>query len=194
VNTVSEIQSGYVNNRILKLQVGFLLSEAPGQSRDIEFEVPTLKVSDDLTVDFLLGKLHLSRTSRGILVQGTLETSIGAQCVRCLEDVPVVIGVPINELFVHPPEPGEVSNLDDSGVLDLTPLLREEIILNTPSNILCRANCAGLCLTCGKNLNEGQCECHEDNIDPRFAKLKELRDSLDKRPQPENKDTRRNKH
>lgn len=191
---MSETQSGYVNNRILKLQVGFLLNESAGQSRDIEFEVPTLKVSDDLTVDFLLGKLHLSVTSRGILVQGTLKTSIAAQCARCLEDVQFDLDVPLNELFVYPPEPEEIFNVAESGVLDLTPLLREEVILHIPTNILCRANCAGLCLNCGKNLNEGPCECHDEELDPRFAKLKELRDSLDKRPKPEKKDNGKNRH
>ena len=170
--------SQYVSNRILKLQVGFLLNETAGQSRDFEFDVPNLRIADDLTLAYLRGKLHLSRTSRGILVQGTLNTQVNAQCVRCLDDVALLISVPIEELFVYPPEPGEESVVPETGILDLTPLLREEIILDTPIGILCRPDCAGLCATCGKNLNEGPCDCEQEEIDPRFAQLKSLKDDL----------------
>ena len=175
---MSDIHTGYINNRILKLQVGFLLSEGSvGQSRDVEFDVPHLRVAEDLTLDFLRGKLHLSRSSRGILVQGTLETQINSECKRCLEDTSVELTVPVEELFVYPPEPGELSTLTDDGILDLTPLLREEIILNTPIGNLCKPDCAGLCLTCGKNLNDGPCDCEAEDINPHFAMLKSLKDT-----------------
>jgi uncharacterized protein len=39
---------------------------------------------------------------------------------------------------------------------------------------LCRADCSGLCPTCGKDLNEGQCNCERTEIDPRWAKLSKL--------------------
>jgi uncharacterized protein len=174
---LSDTQHGYVSNRILKLQVGYLLSESAGQSRDVEFDVPTLRVAEDLTLNYLKGKLHLSRTSRGILMQGTLTAHIDAECARCIEATTVELSIPIEELFVYPPEPGEESIVPDSGVLDLTPLLREEIIVDTPTIILCRSDCAGLCPTCGKNLNEGLCDCDKEDIDPRFAQLKSLRDN-----------------
>ncbi|MEP7288491.1 MAG: DUF177 domain-containing protein [Chloroflexota bacterium] len=175
---MSDNHTGYITNRILKLQVGFLLSEGlVGQSRDVEFDIPVLRVADDLTLDFLRGKLHLSRSSRGILVQGTLETQVNSECKRCLEDTSVELTISIEELFVYPPEPGEPSTLTDDGILDLTPLLREEIILNTPIGNLCKPDCAGLCLTCGKNLNDGPCDCEAEDINPRFAMLKSLKDN-----------------
>ncbi len=177
---MSETHQGYVNNRVLKLQVGFLLSEGVGQSRDMEFDVPRLRISDDLMLDYLRGVLHLSRTSRGILVQGTIQTSAQGECVRCLEPVLVDLEVPIEELFVYPPEPGADYVVADDGILDLAPLLREEIILDTPMGVLCKPDCAGLCPTCGKNLNEGPCNCAREDIDPRLAALKRLKDELGK--------------
>ncbi len=168
----------YVNNRVLKMQVGFLLNEGVGQSRDVEFDIPTLKVSDDLTLDYLRGTLHLTRNSRGILVQGTLDTSRKGECGRCLTPAFVQLDVPIEELFVYPPRPEAEFNLADDGILDLAPLLREEIILDTPIGILCRPDCAGLCPHCGQNLNEGVCDCERDAIDPRFAALKALKDDI----------------
>jgi uncharacterized protein len=43
--------------------------------------------------------------------------------------------------------------------IDLAPMLREYIILASPMQPLCRENCAGLCARCGKDLNEGPCQC-----------------------------------
>src|SRR5205823_6296594 len=124
--------------------------------------------------------LRLSRTSRGILVQGSLETAIEGECSRCLSHTSEKLEAPIEELFVYPPSPDADFVVADDGILDLTPLLREEIILDTPMGVLCRPNCAGLCPTCGKNLNEGLCDCDSDEIDPRFAALKALKDDIAK--------------
>jgi uncharacterized protein len=178
---VSDTNQGYISNRILKVQVGFLLNEGAGYSRDTEFDVPRLRVSDDLTLDYLRGTLRLSRTSRGILVQGSLDTSFLAECGRCLTDTTIEITVPIEELFVYPPEPDAESTLAEDGILDIAPLLREEIILATPLGVLCKSDCAGLCLTCGKNLNEGLCDCETEQIDPRLAGLQALKDQLSKK-------------
>jgi uncharacterized protein len=173
---VNDHPNGFVNKRILKMQVGFLLSESAGQSRETEFDVPTLRVAEDLMLDYLRGTLRLSRTSRGILVQGTLDTAIQGECGRCLDTASVELEVPIEELFVYPPTPDADFTVAEDGILDLAPLLREEIILDTPMGVLCRPECAGLCPTCGKNLNDGPCDCDRGEIDPRLAALKVLKD------------------
>ena len=176
---MNEIHTGFVNNRILKLQVGFLLSEGAGQSRDIEFDVPqALRLSEDLMLDSLRGTLHLSRSSRGILVQGALETSRQGECGRCLSDATIQITVPVEELFVYPPEPGAESAVAEDGILDIAPLLREEIFLLMPIGVLCQPDCAGLCPICGRNLNDGPCEHQHEAVDPRFAALSALKDDL----------------
>jgi len=132
-------------------------------------------------MDYLRGTLRMSRTSRGILVQGSLDTSLRAECGRCLTDTTVEMTIPVEELFVYPPEPDAESTVADDGILDIAPLLREEIILATPLGILCKPDCAGLCLTCGKNLNEGPCDCETEQIDPRLAGLQALKDQLSKK-------------
>ena len=43
--------------------------------------------------------------------------------------------------------------------IELAPMLREHIILASPMQPLCRENCAGLCARCGKDLNDGPCQC-----------------------------------
>ena len=61
----------------------------------------------------------------------------------------------------------------EDNVLDLTELVCEDIILSLPTRFLCREDCKGICSKCGKNLNEGKCDCKKD-IDPRMAALLEL--------------------
>lgn len=59
---------------------------------------------------------------------------------------------------------------------DLDALLREDILLDLPSKFLCKKDCKGLCPTCGKDLNDGPCQCEQHEIDPRLAVLKKLID------------------
>ncbi len=169
----------YIPKKVLRLNVGYLLAEGPGRSRVNELDIPsTIRVAEDLTLDFLRGAVTMSRTSRGILVQGTLETRLLAECDRCLDDALVPLAVPIEELYVYPPEPGAEFTIDDSGIMDLAPLVREEVLLALPKHILCQPECKGLCKECGANLNDGPCECDAEPIDPRFAALKAFRDQL----------------
>jgi uncharacterized protein len=175
---VNDHHTKYVNNRVLKLQIGFLLNEGVGTSRDTDFDIPNLLVDNDMLLDYFKGKLHLSRNSRGVLVQGTFEAGLHGECVRCLDETAVAVTLDLEELFVYPAEPGADYTVPESGVLDLASLIREEVIVQTPITVLCRPKCAGLCPECGHNRNTGPCGCDTDAIDPRFAALKELKDRL----------------
>jgi uncharacterized protein len=175
---MNEHHSNYVSSRVLKIQVGFLLNEGVGFSRDTEFDIPSLLLEDDILLDHLRGTLHLSRNSRGILVQGTLAASYKGECTRCLDETHIHLSLPIEELFVSPPTPDAEFTVPESGILDLAPLVREEVIVQTPISVLCRPDCKGICLTCGKNLNERPCDCEVDDIDPRLAALRELKAKL----------------
>ncbi len=168
--------NGFVSNRVLKLKVGFLLSQSLGTSREFSFNIPELAVAEDLQLAFLRGTLRLIRTTEGILIQGTLETALDGECGRCLMDILIPVTLNLEELYSLAPADNLELVVGEDGVLDLTPLLREEIILNTPLAPLCKADCAGLCAQCGQNLNRGPCSCDLSDIDPRFAILLQLRD------------------
>lgn len=58
--------------------------------------------------------------------------------------------------------------------LDLDELVYSEVIVSLPMKHLCREDCKGICFKCGKNLNEGKCDCPEKEIDPRLSALAEL--------------------
>ena len=61
-----------------------------------------------------------------------------------------------------------------NGMLDVTELSAEDIILEIPVLLLCKSGCKGLCQKCGADLNEGDCGCAVREIDPRLQKLKDL--------------------
>ena len=58
--------------------------------------------------------------------------------------------------------------------LDVDELVFSEVILNMPTKHLCKEDCQGICQQCGKNLNDGKCDCKFDEIDPRLQKLADL--------------------
>lgn len=60
--------------------------------------------------------------------------------------------------------------------LELDEVVKTDIILELPAKFLCSEDCKGLCMKCGKNLNEGDCGCDKGSVDPRLEILKQLID------------------
>ena len=67
----------------------------------------------------------------------------------------------------------EASRLEGD-LIDLEPLLRDEVVLDLPFQPLCREDCAGLCVECGANLNDDPGHAHEASTDPRWDALRAL--------------------
>ena len=61
--------------------------------------------------------------------------------------------------------------------LDLDDFIYTETVVNLPMKHLCKADCKGVCSKCGKDLNEGKCDCVTKEIDPRLAVLAQLLDN-----------------
>ncbi len=127
----------------------------------------------DLKVHYVRGHLLLTRTTRGVLAKGQFTTEFETDCVRCLEPFPLTLQVSMEEMLTFSPAADPIYYIDE-GWLDLRKPLREQILLAKPMHTLCRPDCKGLCPTCGQNFNEGTCQCHIDEIDPRLAALKNL--------------------
>ena len=98
-------------------------------------------------------------------------------CARCLEPVSNVLEISFEKDIASSED---VSSENDDYImiedkkLDLLPTVEEEIMLEMPSRTLCKEDCRGLCQKCGKNLNEGDCDCDKKEVDPRLAILKTL--------------------
>lgn len=174
---MKQYANGYISNRVLKLNVGFLLAAGPGHSHETTFDVPAIRVADDLDLAYIRGPVRLSRTKEGILVQGQLEAGLDEECYRCLENVFTTVPIELEELYSYPIATGAEFSVSDDGILDLAPLIRAEVLIAVSGGVLCRPDCKGLCPNCGANLNQTTCACADEQTDPRLARLKELLDA-----------------
>ncbi len=122
-------------------------------------------------------RLDVSRTTgEGYALRLRFDATVVGPCMRCLEAAAPVFSVDAREVS----QPGEGEELESPymqrGTLDLRAWARDALALVLPTTLLCRAECAGLCPTCGANLNAaGPEHRHEREPDPRWAKLSELR-------------------
>ena len=117
--------------------------------------------------------LRLESVVEGVLVTGTAEVEVAGQCGRCLEPIEQQLEIDIQELYLYPdaePDDTEASRMEGE-LLDLEPLVRDEVVLELPFMPLCRPDCAGLCPDCGANLNADPEHTHEAAVDPRWGEL-----------------------
>ena len=131
------------------------------------------------------GEVKLVYTGRGILVKGTLQSTIKVTCSRCLslfsyhltlnneEEYFATTDVVSGALLPLPEEP-DYFTIDERYVLDLTEAIQQYMRLAIPMKSLCREDCAGLCPDCGHNLNEGACDCLSQEVDPCWSELGKL--------------------
>lgn len=166
------------DNRLLRLNVGFLLKENVGYTREIDIEQTEPVRIDDIIINQMIGSLRLTRARQGVVVQGMLRNRSTVSCVRCLTEFEMPYEIEISELFVYPapipPDPQNPNTVDEGGFIDLSPIVREEGLLAVPMQALCRSDCKGLCPQCGTNWNEATCDCATDDIDPRLEALRSL--------------------
>ena len=118
-------------------------------------------------------------------VRGTISTEVSVDCTRCLEPIDTKLEISFDAVFVETAdEHGEIETalvaeqLDESvaeeGRIDLAEVVREQILLGLSEHKYCRDDCRGLCPKCGGNRNLIDCKCEENEIDPRWAALKDI--------------------
>lgn len=119
-------------------------------------------------------------------VRGSIDADVAVDCTRCLEPVAQHLAIEFDDVFVEaaaePVDPEshvEDDELDESlvedGRIDIADVVREQILLAVPLQIFCSDDCKGLCPQCGGNLNLIDCKCADEDIDPRWAALKNLK-------------------
>ena len=144
-------------------------------------------------------KAHLQKVGEGVLLKGEFTAKVVAPCKRCNVDVALSLPQSFTLNLVNAnlaadfgvDDEGEDDavterngsfNLDlaeqdtfDGKVVDLDPIVREQILLALPMTTVCKDDCKGLCTVCGQNLNEKKCGCDTHVIDPRLAALKDIK-------------------
>lgn len=151
--------------------------------------------------------LDLTKVEQTVCVTGVIEGTAVRECVRCLKDFEAPVAFSLRVVFEPEPkakpksgapaakrvdlrrkqvEPAEAESgeTDDDlyhyqgDQLDLAPMLREQVILSAPMHPLCKDDCAGLCAHCGRDLNEGPCQCPVEPASNPFHVLRGLKSEL----------------
>ena len=158
-------------------------------TRDFSFVLPADKVGLHGEGIVPAGEISVSgtieRASGRTEVEGRIEGRAEVECSRCLLPVTRDIAIEFSVDFVDPGDfashSGELTDSElDTDVLveheiDLADVAREQIVLDKPEQVFCREDCLGLCQKCGANRNLVDCNCRDDEIDPRWSVLKGLK-------------------
>ena len=170
------------------------------RSWDLPREEVDAMVADDQAGYRARGPAHLDATlekvERRVLVDAQVRAELTVPCGRCLAPIPVDLPVEFKLTLVPSDEyedalrsekdgnAGKVASFDPAlaeeevyrgKVIDLDPLVREQLILALPRYPVCKDDCKGLCPVCGANLNDRECGCDRHVPDPRWAGLKNVK-------------------
>ena len=156
------------------------LLHTPGASQDFHFEMDLSglefggekPVVRPVVVD---GRVY---NQAGVLLcELQASTTLRCVCDRCAAEFDREVSYPLDVPLASELQDEENPDyfLLEGDELDLEELLETVFILNMDTRFLCRADCKGLCSRCGKNLNEGPCDCRTES-DPRLAVLEQLLD------------------
>jgi uncharacterized protein len=181
----------------LTFNVAQLLKEPVGSTRKLDIATPLLTLSDETfdpedptPVDArqVKGNVKITRLGDDLLVQGNVKADVSLVCSRCLESFEVPIESTLEEryqpsvdVFTGRPivradveEDDNAFSISANHEIDLAEPVRQALLVALPIRPLHSEDCAGLCPTCGKNLNEGPCDCEPDTSDNRWAALGQL--------------------
>lgn len=164
------------------------LEDIPPEGLQVEFGDQAARPADlGEVVEEVLGAPRaeglLERRGELVIFRGRFDARVKLACSRCLAPVEMDLEGPISVTFRPQPAPGkEEVRLEDDELdvifyagaeVDLGAALRDEVGLALPMAPVCAENCRGICPRCGKPA--GQCACREKDVDPRLAKLAELK-------------------
>lgn len=160
------------------------LADRPGEEIPFEFttvagEIDAIADTYSFEGDIVVRGVYV-HTGRCYRFTGQISCTKSFVCDRCLEPSSLQQVHDFNEEFQRGSEPvsggekAKIVNYFDGDVIDLSPVIRDVLLSDQPLNNICNADCRGLCLKCGANLNHGDCGCDRTVIDPRLAALQQL--------------------
>jgi uncharacterized metal-binding protein YceD (DUF177 family) len=122
-------------------------------------------------------QLRLESVMEGVLVSGSIDVPVVGSCARCLEPIEDTLHLDVQELFAYAGSTTEATSEEDEvrrvegDFLDLEPLVRDTVVLSLPLAPVCTEDCAGLCVDCGKRLDDLPPDHTHEIVDARWAGL-----------------------
>jgi uncharacterized protein len=159
------------------------IAPSPGDGKRLELELEPGSVrlgADQYEFDprSVPARLEVSRTATGHALKLDFSGEVVGPCMRCLEPARVPVEVAAREVDQPGTDDEELrSPYVSDGELDLNAWAHDALVLSLPEQLLCRADCAGLCAVCGESLNDAEPGAHDHprEPDPRWAKLRQLK-------------------
>ncbi len=148
------------------------------KAESIELEKPFY---DNCKIDVVLSKFQ-----NQIILDADLILKARFECDRCGEDYETELHNSYRMVYLFSSEFSNDENEDvditylapDTDKINIKDDVRDYAMLAIPMKKLCDEDCKGLCVNCGKNLNEGDCGCRKDDVDARWLPLLELKNKL----------------
>lgn len=136
---------------------------------------------DKVNIDLNLQKLH-----NQIVLETKIQAKANFECDRCTSVYTSNLETAYKMVYLfgsNADEENETLNVTylraDVSEIVLDNDIRDYALLSIPMKKLCKEDCLGLCSKCGKNLNEGKCDCDSQTIDPRWMQLKDFKNKID---------------
>lgn len=163
---------------MLQLDVARLKRFPGGSTRfDLQVDMPPIKIHGE-SIKFsgpVKVNVVINNTGKNLAVNGKVYGMLKLTCSRCLELFDYSFEVPIEETYTMDSEENAGEAVPFTGdFLDIAPEVLKSIIMYLPMKALCREECLGLCPRCGRSLNEGNCDCGDEDIDPRLSVLRDF--------------------
>jgi uncharacterized protein len=187
-----------------KTEFQYRIKDLETETKSLSMPVPAALLADvfeelgEVGDPKLMLEGELIKQGSNVLLQGSLRGSLKIPCQRCLEPAEFPVDVRLNTVYAPPSSRPIVEEAGAAGILrgdddtwsddddldyshhdgemvDLAPLLREQIILSFPITVLCREDCRGLCPQCGKNRNLVTCSCRPEAIRSPLTALSNLK-------------------
>lgn len=170
-------------DKLIEGDLDFKVTEKAGH---FKIDHPDCSLCQDVCIEGTLKKVD-----EDIYLSGRVSTELETVCSRCLEAIRLSVRSEMSAKYVPKSERDEwdsehelhEADIDtefyNANKVDITNTVHDQILLSIPLVCLCKEDCMGLCLECGKNLNNGPCGCtKEQSIDPRLSALQALKNKL----------------
>ncbi len=157
--------------RLRKAPGSVVRFELLGRISDLKVAASRVSEDEDIAVAGTAESVH-----GGILITATISTRWNGECRRCLEPAFGELEISVRELFERA-EPGSTPSSEGDtypytgDFIDLQDMVKDQIVLELPLAPVCKADCKGLCPSCGADLNLGPCGCEKTTKDPRWSVL-----------------------
>jgi len=182
----SQTQKLYISARFLEFLMLIKINNLAEGTHLYKLDEPIESLGlEEPFVDKVEINLSLQKLHNQIVLETELQLHAHFECDRCNSDFNSTLETKYQIVYLfgnNPDEDGDSLNVTylprEASEIVLDDDIRDYALLAIPMKKLCKDDCKGLCPECGKNLNEGSCDCKNHEVDPRWLPLLDLKNKI----------------